>query len=254
MASPTSESTAVSGLIAGTYVFQFKIVDNLDVTATATVNVVVNAASTNITISAGSAQTITLPTSSTTLTGTVTDKTATIKSYAWTETSGPNTATMSYPADESTAVSGLVAGTYVFQFKIVDNLNVTATATVDVTVNAATTKKKRSAALLTDSASVTPDAIAVTETDSISKATNKISLYPNPSHSSLILKLSSNTNGQMSISIFDMAGHLVLIREGTKLLPDYQGSVDISPLSSGVYTMQVLVGKTQKMSIKFIKQ
>ncbi len=139
--SPALASTTVSGLIQGTYTFQLRVTDALNVTATATVQVVVNAAPAPgaPVANAGSNQTITLPNSSVTLTGSGTESGGTIVGYAWTQTGGPSTATIASPALASTTVSGLIQGTYTFQLQVTDALNVTATSTVQVTVNAVPT-------------------------------------------------------------------------------------------------------------------
>jgi Secretion system C-terminal sorting domain/PKD domain len=90
------------------------------------------------TVSAGSPQTITLPTSSVTLTGTATGNGgATISSTDWTQVSGPGTAAIGSASSLSTGVSGLVAGTYVFKLTATDDNNLTATSIVTITVNAA---------------------------------------------------------------------------------------------------------------------
>ncbi|WP_250633076.1 PKD domain-containing protein, partial [Rhodoflexus caldus] len=51
--------------------------------------------------------------------------------------SGPNTAAIATPANVQTLVSGLVQGTYVFRLTATDNAGATASADVNVTVNAA---------------------------------------------------------------------------------------------------------------------
>jgi len=89
------------------------------------------------TVSAGSAQTITLPTNSVTLTGTASETNGTIAAYVWSQASGPSTATIGTATKAQTTVSGLVAGTYVFQLQATDGLGNKATATVQVTVNPA---------------------------------------------------------------------------------------------------------------------
>jgi hypothetical protein len=65
---------------------------------------------------AGATQTITLPTSTVTLDGSV--STGNITAYAWTRISGPNTPTITSPASVTTTVTGLIAGTYVFQLSV----------------------------------------------------------------------------------------------------------------------------------------
>ena len=93
---------------------------------------------------AGSDQTITLPTSSTTLNGG--SSTGTISSYAWSEVSGPNTATLSSPSSSSTTVSGLIQGSYVFKLSINGGAS---TDQVNITVNAASSGGSTSGAIFT---------------------------------------------------------------------------------------------------------
>jgi hypothetical protein len=97
------------------------------------------------TVSAGAAQTITLPTSTVTLTGTATASSgSTIAGYAWTVKSAPVgvTPVLATPTAVSTSVTGLtVAGSYVFTLTASDNTTGTAltkAADVTVTVNAST--------------------------------------------------------------------------------------------------------------------
>ena len=90
------------------------------------------------TANAGSAQSITLPTSTVTLSGSGAGTNgATISSYSWTKTSGPSSGSISSPAAASTSVTGLIQGTYVFTLTVTDNHGLTATSTVTITVNAA---------------------------------------------------------------------------------------------------------------------
>ena len=134
-------STGISALVQGVYTFQITVKDNSGVTATDVVKVTVNAATTapgTPVVDAGNNQTITLPVNSTTLTATASESGGTIVSYAWTELSGPSTATIAAASQASTGISGLVQGVYTFQIVVKDNSGVTATDVVKVTVNAAT--------------------------------------------------------------------------------------------------------------------
>jgi hypothetical protein len=88
------------------------------------------------TVNAGTAQTITLPTSSVQLSGTATDADGTIASYSWTQVSGPATASFSSPAAAATTASGLTtAGSYTFRLTATDNAGASAYANVVITVN-----------------------------------------------------------------------------------------------------------------------
>src|SRR6185437_12678355 len=139
LGSAGSASTSASGLVAGTYSFKLTVTDALGVTAGATVQITVNAAVVPGTpvANAGSNQTITLPTNSVTLTGSGSETNGSISSYAWSQVSGPSTATFGSAGSTSTSAGGLVQGTYTFKLTVKDALGVTASATVQVTVNAA---------------------------------------------------------------------------------------------------------------------
>ncbi|WP_448518550.1 PKD domain-containing protein [Rhodoflexus sp.] len=138
IASNTALSTTVSGLVQGTYVFRLTATDNAGATASADVSVTVNPAPNRPpVVSAGTNRSITLPTNSTTLTGTASDPDGTVASTRWTQVSGPNTATIASNTALSTTVSGLVQGTYVFRLTATDNAGATANADVTITVNPA---------------------------------------------------------------------------------------------------------------------
>lgn len=78
--------------------------------------------------------TITLPTNSTTLSGTGTDIDGTIIAYSWTRQSGPTQFSISSPNAVTTTVSNLVQGSYVFRLTVTDNKGATGFDDVDVTV------------------------------------------------------------------------------------------------------------------------
>jgi hypothetical protein len=142
MTAATTTTMNVSALVAGTYVFRLKVTDNGGLSGTDDVTVTVTGTiSTNTppTANAGADKTITLPTNTVSLTGSGTDAGGSISSYAWTQQSGPSTATVSGAASTVLTASGLVAGTYVFRLKVTDNGGLTATDDVSVIVqNAAT--------------------------------------------------------------------------------------------------------------------
>jgi hypothetical protein len=130
ISSASALTTTVTGLVQGVYVFQLK----LNGTSVSTVQVTVNAAVVTPPVTpvanAGGNQSITLPTSSLTLSGSA--STGTITSYAWTKVSGPNTPTIASATSVSTMVSGLIAGTYVFQLSVNGGAS---TSQATVTVN-----------------------------------------------------------------------------------------------------------------------
>ena len=102
--------------------------------ASSTTNIINQLPSAN----AGSSQTITLPASSVTLSGSGTDPDGTIASYKWSELTGPSNANILSASSASTSVSGLVQGVYTFQLTVTDNGGASASNNISVTVNAAT--------------------------------------------------------------------------------------------------------------------
>ncbi len=95
-------------------------------------------------VSAGANQTITLPTSVVTLTGSAAAFTpATITSQAWTQTSGSTSGiVITTPTALSTTVTGFsTAGSYVFTLTATDSTASTGSASVTITVNPAGTNQ-----------------------------------------------------------------------------------------------------------------
>ena len=139
IASPTSATTNITALIQGVYKFELKVTDNSGAVGRDTVQITVNAAVNQLPVAnAGTDQTVTLPTSTTTLSGSGTDADGTITSYAWVKLSGPTGGggAISSPTSATTNITGLLQGTYQFQLTVTDNNGGTATDVIQVTVNA----------------------------------------------------------------------------------------------------------------------
>ncbi|WP_290709161.1 PKD domain-containing protein, partial [Flavihumibacter sp. CACIAM 22H1] len=138
IANAGAAATTVSGLIQGTYTFRLTVTDNDGATHSDDMNVTVNAApNTAPTVHAGSNRTITLPSSSTSLSGSATDQDGTIASYQWTQVNGPTTATIGAANSANTTVSGLAEGIYTFRLRATDNDGASGIDEMTVTVNAA---------------------------------------------------------------------------------------------------------------------
>ncbi|MDF2189677.1 PA14 domain-containing protein [Paraflavitalea sp. CAU 1676] len=139
IASPAAVTTALNNLVAGVYVFRLKVTDDKGGIHEDDVTVTVNAAGNQTPLAnAGADIVITLPTSSTTLNGTLSkDPDGSLVTYAWSKISGPTQFTIASPAAVTTALTNLVAGVYVFRLKVTDNKGATHEDDVTVTVNAA---------------------------------------------------------------------------------------------------------------------
>src|SRR5258705_420880 len=132
-----SAATTVTGLAQGVYQFQLKVTDNSGATDLDTMQVTVNAANIAPTANAGADQSIILPTSTISLSGSGTDADGTISSYSWTKVSGPASGTITSAGSAATTVTGLAQGVYQFQLKVTDNSGATDLDTMQITVNAA---------------------------------------------------------------------------------------------------------------------
>lgn len=88
------------------------------------------------TANAGTNQALPAGTTSATLTGSGSDADGTVTGYSWVKLSGPS-CTITTPENAATSVTGLTAGTYIFQLTTTDNNGATGTDTVTITVAAA---------------------------------------------------------------------------------------------------------------------
>jgi hypothetical protein len=136
----TTAATALTNLVAGTYVFRLTVTDDKGATATDDVNVIVNNTNTPSNqppvANAGTDVAITLPTNSVTLNGSASsDPDGTISKYAWSKVSGPTTFLIASTGSAITVVSNLIAGTYVFRLTVTDNNGATANDDITVVVN-----------------------------------------------------------------------------------------------------------------------
>lgn len=94
---------------------------------------------------AGSDIVATLPTNVAYCNGSATDSDGTIASYAWSQVSGPSTATLENRYTKSLKASNLKAGTYTFRLKATDNKGAYDNDDVKVVINSTTTSTTNSA-------------------------------------------------------------------------------------------------------------
>ncbi|MDO9372914.1 MAG: tandem-95 repeat protein, partial [Ferruginibacter sp.] len=135
IATPSSATSAVNSLVKGVYFFEFTVTDNAGAVAKDTIRVSVNDFNFAPVANAGTDQTITLPASSASLTGSATDVDGTIVNYAWVKISGPTEGTIVTPGAAATDVNALVQGLYEFELTVTDDDGAIAKDTIQVTVN-----------------------------------------------------------------------------------------------------------------------
>jgi ribosomal protein L14 len=138
IASATQARTSVNNLAQGVYQFELQVTDNSGATDFDVVQVTVDAAANQSpTIDAGANISITLPTNSTTLSGSGNDADGWMASYQWRKISGPSQYNIASPNSAQTSVNNLTQGVYTFECTASDNSGATAKDTVHITVNAA---------------------------------------------------------------------------------------------------------------------
>lgn len=138
---PASLNTTITGLSNGTYVYRLSATNNKNQTSLDEVSIIVNGSATPAnsipSVNAGADQTIVLPNSATTMTGTASDTDGSIASYLWTKISGPAGGNIVSTATAATGVNALQVGVYVYSFKATDNSGGSATDSIRLTVIAA---------------------------------------------------------------------------------------------------------------------
>ncbi|PWT74542.1 MAG: hypothetical protein C5B59_11015 [Bacteroidetes bacterium] len=228
--SGNTTTPTVSSLVLGQYVFELTVTDNDGASGKDHVTITVNNALTNQpslppVANAGKDTTITLPANAVTLNGSGSlAPDGSITTYQWQEVSGPNSATFSSFTSSVSTAGDLVVGDYVFQLTITDNTGATSTATVKVKV-----------------------------VDNL-RSLEQISLYPNPAHDVVHLRLISDSTGTVRVNLYDMNGRLVHAEEMSKPASFMDNTLNIGRLAGGMYTIQAIIGNNKVLVTKLIKQ
>src|SRR5688572_6441564 len=70
-------------------------------------------------------------------------------------------------------------------------------------------------------------------------ATNTFNLWPNPVHDKVFINITAENASQVMIKVFDSKGALVKMQRAMALQGNNQFSVDMNPLTSGVYSLSI---------------
>jgi len=135
-----SSKTLVKTLVKGVYQFELKVTDDKNLSATDTLQIVVNdplQINNPPVANAGPDQTITLPTNAVDLDGSASsDPDNNIMNYTWAKISGPSSFNIANTGSVQTQVTNLVQGAYLFELKVTDAGGLFSKDTIRVTVNA----------------------------------------------------------------------------------------------------------------------
>ena len=229
--SKDSSSTLVSGLVQGVYKFQLVVTNSKGISSSSTTLVTVSVgANLPPSVNAGPDQMISLPQDSVTLSGSVTDKYGTINSYTWREISGPSMANMASPFNQSTPVTGLVYGNYVFTLTVTDNLGGTATDTVMVIVAA-------------------PRLNLV-----VNNPSNSMNVYPNPVVDNTTLEITTSLPiPHILVTVTNMSGQVVYKTEINSGQTSIKQPLNLSNLGKGAYAVTVYFSSVEMQTIKILK-
>ena len=136
-AGENTASLELSDLQAGTYRFTLTVTDDKGATDSDEVIVTVTTENVLPVANAGADKSITLPENSVTVNGSGSDADGSIASFAWSQVSGPASATITNGSTATVLIEDLVEGTYVFSLEVTDNSGAMASDQVKITVNSA---------------------------------------------------------------------------------------------------------------------
>jgi hypothetical protein len=213
--------TGITGLVAGEYVFQLQVTDNLGASSFDEVHVTVDAllrANKLPVAKAGRDTTVFYPNNNFMLSAKgSSDPDGSIKSYKWQQISGPAAAQIVNATAASSAVNNLQPGTYIFQLAVTDNYGATATAKIKVTVRPR----------------------------SLSVISNSTSLY---------VYAGDGLSSPFYLSVYDSGGRLMKQQKLVNQPLTAPVAIDTQSLRSGIYFVRVIDAAGKNLSQEFLKQ
>jgi hypothetical protein len=221
---PGLPATPVTGLTAGVYQFELRVTDNNGAFGRDTVLVTVNPSNIPPVSNAGPDQSIVLPTTTITLTGSGTDVDGTIAGYTWRQISGPVDKLTSIHSPV-TVLNNLIVGTYIFELTVTDN-------------KGATDK----------------DTVKVVSADLVIPSANTIKVYPNPVADIATLDIGRTTNtSALLILITDMQGKNVYTKQLSAGSYSIKEPLNMSTLAKGMYLVTVYFNGKEQQTLKVSK-
>lgn len=258
----SSTNIEAKNLVSGTYVFKLTVEDNAGATASATVTVTVTGSAppagnnTPPVSVAGSTQWITLPTSSVYLMGSGSyDPGGWITNYAWSQVSGPNTATLTTISSTNVEAKNLIAGTYTFRLTVTDNGGATNSSTMQVIVNGsgARTASTTSSTTIEPIASTSLVSSTSATTTDKTASTNSLVLYPNPVSTTMTVQVNNSITGDLQISILTSSGIAVKTIKATKSSFSFSQQVNMQDVAQGTYVVEIKFADGTRLTSQVVK-
>jgi ribosomal protein L14 len=205
--------TTVTGLVTGIYTFTLIVTDDKKASDSDNVVItVVKAPKKRPIADAGKDIFLTLPRNSAMLNGSHSyDPDGVIVDYQWEQMSGPTEVLLSHSASADCFINGLEMGTYDFKLTVTDNSGTMSTSTVSVFVNPA---------------------------KDLSKTT--FTIYPNPVHSDLHVKINKTVTGLILFRMIDVRGRVIKVYNYGSLPEHFTKSLNMRGVSPGIYFLQLI--------------
>ncbi len=230
LAGGNTAKLSLSELEAGEYVFQLTVTDNRgsSVSDEATVKVSGNTGpNTTPVIKTADSVFVRLPVQNTELDASASfDPDGTVASAKWQYVKGPRSPQILSPESLKTIVAGLIPGTYLFNLTITDNSGGTSQKNVYIIVKNNTARR------------LIPN----------------IGFFPNPAENKLTLTVDAEIDGRTQVTFYDITGRPVLTAALIKNSRELIHTFNISGLSKGMYAVEIVIERAEKVVRKIIKQ
>lgn len=210
---PTSPTSAITGLSAGTTILQWSISSGCYAPSTSTMSI--NVSDVPTISNAGTSQTVCATTTS------LSGNTPSVGTGAWSLVSG--TATITSPNLPNTSVTGMALGTNVFQWTISNSVCALSSSTVSVFVY--------------------PCGI-----EDINNGTSAISVYPNPTLGEITVTLEKITDNTF-VEVYNSLGQLISKQVAKEIIL----KINLTEQAKGIYHVRITKDGKQLYKTKVIK-
>lgn len=221
-----SAKPTVVGATPGTYIFQVTVTDNEGAESSAEVTVVVKSV-VNVppVADAGADSVVVLPAEEIELDASSSiDPDGAIVNYSWNQIDGPEEVDIDNPNGGLSIVSGIEAGTYVFELVVQDN-----------------------------DGAVSRDTVKIKVVSNLRFIDNVLA-YPNPAVGQVTLRITADETGYTNFNVYDLYGRLILSSFTEKSSPVLLHTIPVNTLKAGLYLIEINIDDKKKMITRLVKQ